>query len=104
MKARCLDLLIVCDLGFISRVRLKITRRLMRSYTSVQTEEQHGCPHQHNGPPGSTTYDRRSFSTPDKVHEAINASVEKQGSYQSLFTCPLSLFIFQTLLQKRFAY
>lgn len=42
-----------------------------------RTEQQRrrGRPHQHNGPPGSATYVRHSFSTPDKVHKAIKASV-----------------------------
>lgn len=75
MKPSCLDLLIVCDLGFILPLRVE----RVNAWTDGIS---HACPHQREGPPSSsTTHDRRSFSTPGKVHKAINASVVNAGPF-----------------------
>lgn len=105
MKPSCLDLLIVCALGFIFPLCLKETHRLIWSYMSVWTEQQHGCRHQHNGPPSSTTHDCRSFSTPDKVHKAINAYVMKAGLFSEPLHMPIiSVYFSDSLAKKRFAF
>lgn len=105
MKPSCLHLLIVCDLGFISLCVFEgnALADVILFACSVQTEQQHGCPHQHNGPPSSMTYDHCSFSTPDKVHTAISASVVKVGLFSEPLHLPIISVAPLTLLQKRFA-